>query len=165
MEKARDDLINLLREYRRPGIHDITVVFDGHRSGAGAEQATVRGGIRVVYSRIAESADEVIARIIKTERREWIVVTSDRAVAHHAWAANSIPVPSDRFLDLVSGEAKRRSVHGDDAGGRLRGEGDLYGKEGDDVDETPGPRRGNSRHLSKKEKAVRRALARLATGS
>lgn len=162
MEKAREDFVDLLREYRREGMHDITVVFDGHRSGSGVEQVTLRGGIRVVYSRIAESADEVIARIIKTQRREWIVVTSDRMIAQRAWAVNSIPVPSDQFLELVSRQVKRRGADDDDAEERSGRKDDVFDKDVE-AEEMHRPRRGSPRQLSKKERAVRRALAKLST--
>jgi len=82
-------------------------------------------------------------RIISSERREWIVVTSDRDIAQHAWASGSIPVPSEVFLRAI--ERKADPFPGDE------GEED-YGEP---------QRKGNPWKLSKKEKALKRALSKL----
>jgi uncharacterized protein len=103
----------------------------------------VIGGIKLIYSRLAEKADDVIKRIISSEKKEYIVVTSDREIADHAWASGSIPVPSDEFL---------RSF---ERGG--------YSSDNEESDEEyfEQPRKGNPRQLSKKEKALRKALSKL----
>ncbi len=104
------------------------------------------GGIKVIYSRIGEKADSVIKRIISSDRREWIVVTSDRDIVNHAWTTASIPVSTGNFLKAV--ERKIPSYFDEE--------------ENDDSDEYIEPRRkGNPRKLSKKEKAIRRALSKL----
>ena len=130
-------------------VHDITVVFDGWKSGGPREETLKTGGITVIYSRLGENADYVIKRIISRDRREWIVVTSDRDIAAFAWAHGSIAVPSDRFRGIIGG-----------AGSSFEGEYEpLY----EDEDEGPGARRGkgNPRTPSKKEKALMRALRKL----
>ncbi len=99
--------------------------------------------MKVIYSRIGDKADAVIKRMISAERREWIVVTSDREIADHAWSTGSIPVSSDDFLKALSAK-------------------DLSGFEEEDEKDYIEPRRkGSPRQLSKKEKAVRRALNKL----
>ena len=104
------------------------------------------GGIKVIYSRIGEKADSVIKRIISSDRREWIVVTSDRDIVNHAWTTGSIPVSTENFLKAF--ERKIPSYFDEE--------------ENDDSDEYMEPRRkGNPRKLSKKEKAIRRALSKL----
>jgi uncharacterized protein len=137
-------LIDSLIEYRKRTGHEITVVFDGWRSGQGQESRSVLGGIKIVYSRLGEKADEVIKRIISSEKKEYIVVTSDREIANHAWASGCIPVPSDEFLDSF---------------GRGRYASDK--EEADDDEYPEQPRKGNPRQLSKKEKALRKAKSRL----
>ena len=104
---------------------------------------SVIGGVKVIYSRIGDKADAVIKRMISAERREWIVVTSDREIADHAWSTGSIPVSSDDFLNALSTK-------------------DLSGIEEEDEEEYIEPRRkGSPRQLSKKEKAIKRALSKL----
>ena len=137
-------LIDSLIEYRKKKGHTITIVFDGWRTGQGKESQTVTGGIRVIYSRIGDTADAVIKRIITSERREWIVVTSDRDIANHAWTVGSIPISAENFLHVI--ERKPPSVID---------EGEY------DEDYVEPPRKGSPRQLSKKEKAIKRALSKL----
>ena len=143
LKRQRDLLIDALIEYGKRKSHDLTVVFDGWRTGQGQENRTVISGVKVIYSRIGDKADAVIKRMISAERREWIVVTSDREIADHAWSTGSIPVSSDDFLNALSTKY-------------------LSGIEEEDEEEYIEPRRkGSPRQLSKKEKAVKRALSKL----
>jgi predicted RNA-binding protein with PIN domain len=134
-------------EYFKRKEHDITVVFDGWKGGGSAENYSVRGGVRIIYSRLGEKADSVIKRIISAEKKEWIVISSDRDIAAHAWSTGSVPVPSETFMELIG-----KSV--------------LQYQEADEIedDEDYGidtSRKGNPGRLSKKEKAIQRALSKL----
>ncbi len=149
--------------YRLIKGHDITIVFDGYKAGKGHENKAVRGGVAVIYSKLAEKADEVIKRIITKDRKEWIVVTSDRDIVNHAWAVNSIPVPSDAFIRIVSEKAAGNKEG--TAGGSGYDE-DIHGetaewKDSGEYDEDAFAGKGNPYKLSKKEKSVRRALSKL----
>lgn len=123
------------------------LVFDGWKSGKGGEVSSVKGGVNVIFSGLGEKADSVIKRIISAERREWIVVSSDREIAAHAWATDSIPVPSEAFLPLL------------ESGGASPGLPPSEEERGDA--EPEGQRKGNSRKLSRKEKMMNRALGKL----
>ena len=137
-------LIDSLIGYRKRTGHTITVVFDGWKTGQGQESRSVLGGVKLVYSRLAEKADDVIKRIISSERKEYIVVSSDRAIADYAWSSGCIPVPSHEFMDALERDRHHSA-----------------GKEEYD-DEYPEQRRkGNPRRLSKKEKALRKATDKL----
>jgi predicted RNA-binding protein with PIN domain len=138
-------IIDTLIEYRKKKGHDITIVFDGWKSGEGKENKSMTGGITLVYSRIGDKADAVIKRTISSIRREWIVVTSDRDIADHAWASGSVPVSSEDFLNAI----ERKNMHRDIDDEEYDEEDDIY------------PRKGNPRKLSKKEKTVVRALSKL----
>lgn len=99
----------------------------------------------VIYSRIGEKADAVIKRIISSQRDFWIVVTSDRDIAHHAWASGSVPVSREDFMRVFES--------------RILSYSDI---EENGHDEYQEPRKkGSTRKLSKKEKAVRRALRKI----
>jgi len=137
-------LIDSLIEYRKKKGHDITVVFDGWKTGEAQESHLMIGGIKVIYSRIGEKADFIIKRIISSEGRELIVVTSDRDISNHAWSRGSIPVPAGDFLKALERESS------------------SYFIEEDYEEDYIEPRRkGNPRKPSKKEKAFRRALSKL----
>ncbi len=161
MEKAREDLIDLMIRYKRIKAHDITVVFDGYKGGQGNESKTVHGGVAVIYSKLAEKADEVIKRIITKDRKEWIVISSDRDIANHAWAVNSIPVPSDAFIRIVSRKAAVKGIpEGAGYGADIHGETDEW-KDSGEYDEDASAGKGNPYKLSKRDKSVRRALSKL----
>ncbi len=140
-------MIRLLSEYRKMKGHDITVVFDGWKSGGSREEALKTGGITVIYSRLGENADYVIKRIISRDKREWIVITSDRDIAAFAWANGSIPVPSERFRTVMEEWPS------------FEGGYELYEDQEEDTNVRRG--KGNPRTPSKKEKALMRALKKL----
>jgi hypothetical protein len=137
-------LIEALITFRQRRGHDITVVFDGWKTGEGQESQSVTGGIRVIYSRIGEKADILIKRIVSTVKRQWIVVSSDRDIANHAWSVGSIPVAVEDFFGILG--RKELSFDAD---------------EQDDNEDILYRRKGNPRQLSKKEKALARALSKL----
>jgi len=98
----------------------------------------------VVYSRIGEKADAVIKRIISSVKQQWIVVSSDRDIANYAWASGSIPAKAEDFL---------RSLE--------RTEISFSNSEQEDDEDFRPQRKGNPRKLSKKDKAIARALSKL----
>lgn len=129
--------------------HEITVVFDGWKSGGAREETLKTGGVVVIYSRLGENADYVIKRIISRDKKEWIVVTSDRDIAAFAWANGCIAVPSQRFRPVMG-------KTGSSIGGEYE---PLY--EDEDDRHVLQREKGNPRALSKKEKALARALRKL----
>jgi predicted RNA-binding protein with PIN domain len=141
----RDNLIRQLSEYGKSKGHDITVVFDGWKSGGATEESLVAGGIRVVYSRLGEKADSVIKRIVCTDRKEWIVISSDREIVLRAWSCGSVPVSSEKFRSLL-----------EHSGEIVRGEFEPL----DDDSETL-PRKGRARTPSRREKTLLRVLKKL----
>ncbi|MDP3260976.1 MAG: NYN domain-containing protein [Thermodesulfovibrionales bacterium] len=145
LESQRQRLVERLAEYKKIKGHNITVVFDGWKSGSGAESHSVTGGIKVIYSRLGEKADAVIKRIISSEKKQLIVITSDREIADHAWANGSVVVSSDEFSDILGKPLKVET-----------GEFDMI-----DEDEYEPPKKGSPRRLSKKEKAKMRAISKL----
>ncbi len=141
----RGSLISLLAGYRKIKGHDITVVFDGWKSGSRTEERLNADGVKVVYSRLGEKADAVIARIICAERKEWVVVSSDREIELQAWSCGSVPVPSEKFRAVI--ENPGRVARGD--------------YEPLDEDREQPERKGRARTPSRKEKALLRVLKKL----
>lgn len=95
-EETRNKFIENLYNYKRLKGHDITVIFDGWKSGYPVEKREVIRGIKVVYSRIGEKADEVIKRMIKNGEAS-TVVTSDREVADFAVRHGAVSISSGEF--------------------------------------------------------------------
>lgn len=145
LEAQRAAFMEMLSSFGKTRGHDITVVFDGWKSGGQKEQRSTIGGVMVVFSRLGEKADSVIKRILEEDRRHMIVVSSDGEVASHAWSKGSVPVPSEIFMEFLEG--KRRAFDG------------RKDEDGEDMRERR--IKGRRRTPSKKEKALRRALGRL----
>jgi predicted RNA-binding protein with PIN domain len=145
LARQRELLIKKLIDYRKIKGHDITVVFDGWKSGSRSEETSTTGGIKIIYSRLGEKADSVIKRVIDQSRREWIVISSDRDIMEHAWACGSVPVSSDTFLDIIENTTNT-----------IGGSYELLEEDYDRV-----VRKGNPRKPSKKEKALNRVLKKL----
>jgi predicted RNA-binding protein with PIN domain len=135
-------------EYHERKGHDITVVFDGWKTGGTQENHSIVGGVRVIYSRLGEKADSVIRRMIFSDRRGWIVVTSDRDIAAHAWAAGAVPISSEDFMTVL----EKRYVDQVTCEKREEEQEEEYVRPA---------RKGNPKQLSKKEKAIRKTLSKL----
>jgi len=122
------------------------VVFDGWKSGGGREEQSTTGGVRIIYSRLGEKADSVIKKTIARERKEWIVITSDRDIMSYAWSVGSVPIPSSDFQSLLE--------KGDVS---PAGEYDLIEEDYDEARQ----RKGNPQMLSKKERTLLRVRRKL----
>ncbi len=145
LSRQRENIINFLIKYKKIKGHDITIVFDGWKTGSHKEEYFAIGGINVIYSRLGEKADTIIKRIISREKREFIVISSDRDIMAYSWSCGSVPVSSNKFLSII-----------ENAGKSLSGKYELL--EGDDHVKH---KKGNPRHPSKKEKALIRVLRKL----
>jgi predicted RNA-binding protein with PIN domain len=79
---------------------EITVVFDATAVASRPVGVAAPRGVRVVFSRLGELADEEIVRLVRAEPpgRPVAVVTSDREVAETCAAAGARAVPSAALL-------------------------------------------------------------------
>jgi predicted RNA-binding protein with PIN domain len=150
MEKARDTLLDAMSDYLKVKDHDITVVFDGYKNGMATQQVSFRDNVKVIFTRLGERADDVIKKTVSQERREWIVVTADRDIADHAWAAGSVALAPDRFMNIIT---RQYRINADEV--------PEASDEDDDDDDGRHERKGNPYKPSKKEKVLRRILGKL----
>ncbi|MEW6685801.1 MAG: NYN domain-containing protein [Candidatus Edwardsbacteria bacterium] len=96
--KARQGLIELLRRYKAKTRAKVTIVFDGTERGEIAEE--ISGGIRVLYSRQPESADCLIARLMKKIRPgQAAIVSSDKEI---------IDLAKAHYLETIRAKAFER---------------------------------------------------------
>jgi uncharacterized protein len=149
LEAGRQALCALLVEIARVSGDSFTVVFDGARAGG---RAGGGAGVSVIFSSARESADSVLAGMA---REGGAVVSNDREVRRAAERAGATVVTTDQFL------ARLDQAH------RLPHEASAELMDSDDVEEeepSRGPRKGNPRRLSKKDRAAQRALGRLRPG-
>ncbi|GBE36742.1 YacP-like NYN domain protein [bacterium BMS3Bbin07] len=158
LESRRNELVKRLIRYRGLLGHDITVVFDGHGGVSSKETVKVDGGVRIIFSRIAKKADDVIKEMLVREKKFFIVISSDREVADFAWSHGSVPVGSADFLKKLSRALREKEFAGDEEMMDELTEKMLGDEEEEDEWSV---RKGSSRRLSKRQKAVTRALNKL----
>jgi predicted RNA-binding protein with PIN domain len=122
--------------------HNITVVFDGHGGISSTDTKQITGGVTVIFSRIGKKADDVIKELILKNKGETIVITSDREIIKFSWTHGAIPVSSEIFIEKISGIQQ-------------------YTDEYNEEDEYNDIHRKTSKRLSKKQRAIKRALKKL----
>jgi len=145
LERKRDRLIEGLAWYRQMRPCNVTIVFDGWQGGWATERKERRRGVDILFSRLGETADEVIRRLIREMGAGVVVVTSDREISRYADKLSVAVIPSDRFRE------------------RIEGVGPSHGKDAvDSEEEGRGVRKkGPSRRPSKKEKRFQAAFKKL----
>ena len=144
LQRRRDQLIEELSSYRQRKPCDITVVFDGWRGGWATEKRDRKKGIDLIFSKLGETADEVIKRLAKERGSGAVVVTSDRDISKYVQRLSAAVIPSDQFRERI-----------DQSGLRADGRDAL------EEEEAWTSKKGPSRRLSKKEKRLRAALKKL----
>ncbi len=150
LEKARGKLIENLNIYSELKDHNITVVFDGWKNGKAVETKLTAGKINVIYSRIGENADHVIKKILRSERTQWIVVSSDREISDYAARRDIVCISSEEFDNKLYSALNRPEEANDEISSSY-----------EDEDGIPAKRKGNSRRPSKKLKKKIQALNKL----
>jgi uncharacterized protein len=146
LEAGRQALCALLVEVARVSGDSFTVVFDGAQAGGRAGGGS---GVSVIFSSARESADSVLERMA---REGGAVVSNDREVRRAAERAGATVVTTDQFLARL------------DQARRLPPEAPADLMDRDEEEPSRGPRKGNPRRLSKKDRATQRALGRLRPG-
>jgi len=109
--------------------------------------------------------------MIERDRKEWIVITSDRQIMDHAWKNSSVPVPSDQFISRLEQSIRHNlpqpllkpSTSGLGKEGSILSAYDTPGdyEQSDDEEDDDMQRKGSPRKRSKKEKALIRVLNKL----
>lgn len=98
LEQQRNRLISSMAGLAAQTGAEVTVVFDGADRMVGLPPAP--RGVRVLFSRKGEIADELIRRLVRAEPsgRTVIVVSSDREVAEGVRRHGAYPLSSDTLL-------------------------------------------------------------------
>lgn len=151
LEKARNNLIQQLQRYSDLKGHNITLVFDGWKSGQFNETKTQVGNITVIFSKLGEKADFVIKKILSKASRQWIVVSSDREIAGFAKRKGFVSITTEEF---------ERKLY-PPVGSVEKIEEPISIKNDEDIDIVPAKRKGNPRRPSKRQKQKLIALKKL----
>ena len=97
IQLARETLIDILAAYKKIKRHLITVVFDGTSAPQFSPNRDQQKGIKIIFSRTGESADEVIKTMARREREKALVVSSDRDVVDSAASQGAATISSTHF--------------------------------------------------------------------
>ncbi len=114
LEKARHEVIEMIKGYLHAKKVQVTVVFDG-RGGMMQAEAVVPGRLQMIFSSSFRSADDLIISTLEkaANPRSYIVVTSDRAdIGRTAGKMGARVISSQEFLERLKSGAK-----GGDGGG------------------------------------------------
>ena len=159
LEKARNELVRRLQEYSQIKKHDITLVFDGWKSGQKDQTRMKSGHVTVMYSRLGETADVLIRKKLTSTKKPWIVVSSDREISDFAANKDFAAVSSDEFeVKLFT------TLHGnhiDLIPDMQTDNEELLKYYNDEPDPSPARLKGNPRKLSKRQKKKLQALKKL----
>ena len=98
LEQQRSRLVSGLGGLAAQTRAEVTVVFDGAERVVGLPPAP--RGVRVLFSRKGETADELIRRLVRAEPagRPVVVISSDREVADGVRRHGAYPLGSDALL-------------------------------------------------------------------
>ena len=101
IEYRRNWLVHQLSTYRQRKGFEVTVVFDGWRSGWVNEVEEKKEGITVVYSRQGEKADSVIVRLARAKGNGCVVVSSDREVRNAVERFGAVAIYAGEFTAIL----------------------------------------------------------------
>lgn len=117
LEPKRNWLVQRLSAYQKIKRFDVTVVFDGWRTGRGDQVLLKKDGISIVYSRLNEKADAVIVRLARAKGAGSVVVTSDREIRRAVERFGAIAISAgefNRILRALGGGAMTEDVDAED---------------------------------------------------
>jgi predicted RNA-binding protein with PIN domain len=143
LEPKRNLLVQRLSAYQKIKQFNVTVVFDGWRSGRNEEVLQKKDGVSVVYSRLAEKADAVIVRLAREKGGGSVVVTSDREIRSAVERFDAVAISAGEFNQIL--RTLDDAVYGDDFA-----EGEI-----------DAPERGNPKRASKSERRRNDKLRKL----
>jgi len=142
LEPKRNWLVQRLAAYQKIKHFNVTVVFDGWRSGRNEEVLQKTDAVSVVYSRLNEKADAVIVRLAREKGGGSVVVTSDREIRSAVERFDAVAISAGEFNKILR---------------------TLDGAYGDDFAECEidAPERGNPKRTSKSERRRNEKLRKL----
>jgi len=101
LEQSRNSLISQLARYHAAKPLNLTVVFDGWRSGSPNETRIAQDGISIVYSRLGEKADAVIIRLARERGSGAVVVSSDREIRTAVERFGVVALHAQEFHEIL----------------------------------------------------------------
>lgn len=133
LDSAREKLLERLSNYRAYSGKNVILVFDAYRLERHPVETALRSGVRVVFTKEAQTADQYIeelSRRLSEEGGRVEVASGDRLVQLIAWSGRGVSILSaadlERELERVEEEIRREHLRFDSAPrGSLSGRGIL----------------------------------------
>ncbi|MDI6736121.1 MAG: NYN domain-containing protein [bacterium] len=103
-EYARNELIEIMAEYRAFTGDKVVIVFDGYRTDKSQITKSNELGIEVIFSKRHQTADSVIERLAYKERGEGktiLVATKDTALERIIIGLNCFIISPQKLKDMV----------------------------------------------------------------
>ncbi len=135
--EGREKLLRWLEEYRRTKPLSLTVVFDGGQGGGLKEEHDRYKGIKITYSPLGVTADDIIKRLVRKNSAQILVVTSDLELANYCQSQGAGAMGSLEFASRVNA--------------KLEEEDDFPDKE-EEENLNPRKKKGVSHRISKRKK-------------
>ncbi len=108
LEAERENLLELLADYRALSRHRLSVVFDGGARASGERRRERVRGVEVIFSPLGRSADQVLVEMAGRYGSGLTVVTSDREVREGCESSAAVTLAAaefwQRLLLTVMGE-------------------------------------------------------------
>lgn len=112
IETAREALVEFVSKLLVSKGHRAVLVFDGRGEVRRLEFETLAPGLEVAYSPAHLSADSVIERQVYSaaNKRELIVVTSDRGIRDLCRGMGAMTMTPDNFLNMAQQTAREMTL-------------------------------------------------------
>lgn len=103
LELMRNEFLESLIKYKGEKKHSIIVVFDGSKTSEAFENTENFKGIKVIYSKGGQQADDIIKRLVNTYSNapDILVVSSDNEIVHHARTHGASVASSQELLGRI----------------------------------------------------------------
>jgi predicted RNA-binding protein with PIN domain len=135
--QGREKLLEWLSQYRQKIPNPVTVIFDGGQGGALVEGRDIYKGIKILYSPLGQTADDIIKRLAKREGEKTLVVTSDQELGSYCRFFKAGWIRSEDFAHRIQEQIWSE---------------DQKTFQEDDPEDPPKKKRGTAFRLSKKTK-------------
>ena len=139
--KGREKLLEWLSQYRQKVPHTITVVFDGGKGVGLFEGRDIYKGIKILYSPLGKTADDIIKRLVQRDREKTLVVTSDQELGSFCRGYQAGWIRSEEFAQRIQNKLMDRDK-------------ETFMEE--DQDPWPKKKKGTAFRISKKVKKERK---------
>lgn len=99
--RGREKLLEWLSHYRQKVPNPMMVVFDGGKGGELVEGRDIYKGIKIRYSSLGQTADDIIKRLVDQDGEKNLVVTSDRELGSYCQFRKAGWIRSEDFAQKV----------------------------------------------------------------